>query len=311
MLRLDRFAGIPEFMATAQAGSFTAAGASLGLTKSAVSKIVARLEARLGARLFHRTTRRLSLTADGEAFLATCAIATDEIEGFEELLGAGRETPTGRVRIDLPGAFGRIHIIPVLTELMAMHPQLAISASFTDRRIDLIEDGVDIAVRIGPAPDSTDLVARQIGLQTLVICASPDYLARHGAPEDRSDLAQHHLIVGRRNRTRHAWLFRCPDGTSERAPVSGFHELEDGEAMLSAAVAGLGIAQLPTWLAHKQFESGALVPVLEHLSGGQVPISLIWVGHPAQPLRIRAVLDTITRDLNRWSDLPSPVAINK
>lgn len=298
MARGNRFAGITEFMAVARLGSFTAAGAALGLTKSAVSKSVARLEQRLDVGLFHRTTRRLSLTSDGQAFLDVCTNMTTELESFEDTIGAGLKTPSGRVRISLPSAFGRRYVTPILIDLMGQYPDLAISANFTDRRVDLIEEGFDIAVRIGIPPDTTDLVSKQIGVQTLVICGSPAYLALHGAPTAKEDLALHRCIVGRRNRTRHAWLLRGDDESTERYPVTAFQELEDGEAMLAAAEAGLGLAQLPTWLASEQFQSGALVPVLEGLSGGEVPISALWVNSAPLPLRIRVLVDAFVRKLS-------------
>lgn len=295
----DRFSGITEFLAVARLGSFTAAGASIGLTKSAISKAITKLENRLGARLFHRTTRKLSLTADGQSFLAVCASMSSDLAGFEETVGAGQSRPTGRLRIDLPSAFGRMYVVPVLVELMADYPELTVSASFSDRRVDLIEDGIDIAVRIGAPPDATDVVARQLGVQTLVVCASPAYIERYGSPTSREELALHRCIVGRRNQTRHAWLLRNTDGTSERYPVNGHHELEDGDAMLAAAVAGLGLAQLPTWLAHEQFRNGTLVEVLEGQSGGEVPVSAIRVKGGNMPIRIRAALDKLAHALSK------------
>lgn len=297
---LRRFEGIPEFVAAAQSSSFTAAGLALGMTKSAVSKAVVRLEGRLDTKLFYRTTRRISLTSDGEAFLTACNSAIADVALFEEALGAEREVPAGRVRIDLPGAFGRRYIVPILVDLMGRFPGLEVSASFTDRRVDLVEDGIDIAVRIGPPPDSVDLVARQIGVQDLVICAAPSYLEKHGVPEDLGDLVHHRLIVGRRNRTRHMWLFRTPDGRSERRPIVGHHELGDGDAMLAAAVAGAGIAQLPTWLAFRQFSSAELVPILQARSGGTVPIFLLWMAGGGVPPRIRTVIDAIVELSDTW-----------
>src|SRR5262245_47480917 len=209
-----RFDGIAEFVAVARLGSFTAVAAELGMTKSAVGRAVSRLEARLGSKLLHRTTRRLTLTHAGEAWLEHCVAALGELDRGESALLLARNTPGGEVRIDLPTAFGRLHIMPVLLDVAERFPALNLNVSFTDRRVDLIGENIDLAVRIGNLEDSTDLLARQIGVQHMVIVAAPGYLAKRGIPQSWTELNAHDCVVGRRQGNRIAWLMKQPDGST-------------------------------------------------------------------------------------------------
>jgi DNA-binding transcriptional LysR family regulator len=157
------FDGIAEFVAVARLGSFTAAAAELGVTKSAVARAVSRLEERLGAKLLHRTTRRLTLTSDGEAWLEHCAAAMAELDQGEDVISVAQRAPSGRVRIDLPSAFGRLFIMPLLLGLVQRYPALMLNVSFTDRVVDLIGEKIDLTVRIGALDNTPDLVARPLG----------------------------------------------------------------------------------------------------------------------------------------------------
>ena len=188
MSRIDQLSGVASFVEAARTGSFTAAADRLGITKSAVGKSIARLEDRLGTRLFYRTTRRSSLTLDGETYFASCASALDEIAAAETALDAGRFKPRGRLRIDMPGAFGRGVILPVLIDIAKAEPDLRFAMSFTDRIVDLVEEGIDLAIRVGPLQDSAGLIARKLTEQTLVICGSPGYLEARGIPTSPDDL---------------------------------------------------------------------------------------------------------------------------
>jgi DNA-binding transcriptional LysR family regulator len=178
----NRFDGIAEFVAVARLSSFTAAAVELGVTKSAVGRGVSRLEARLGAKLLHRTTRRLTLTSDGEAWLEHCLAALAELDRGEDVLSVAQLAPSGRVRIDVPTPHGRQFIMPLLLGLAERFPALMLNVSFTDRQVDLIGEGIDLAVRIGTLDDTPDLVARRLGVQQLVICGAPAYLAARGWP---------------------------------------------------------------------------------------------------------------------------------
>jgi DNA-binding transcriptional LysR family regulator len=272
----DRFAGIREFVLAIEKGSFTAAAAHLGVTGSAVGKSISRLEARLGVQLLHRTTRRIDPTSEGEAYLLSCRRIMEELDQAEAFLATGHREPIGRLRIDLPTTFGRRHIVPPLLALASRHGRLDLSFLLRDRAADLVAEGIDLAVRIGALGDYPDLVARRLGEQHMVICASPAYLARRGTPVSHADLSRHDCLVGWRRGARPAWLLKDESGTIGPLEVPVRHELPDGDAMIDACLAGCGLAQFPAWLAGDALRAGALTQVLQGLSGGAMPIHAIW-----------------------------------
>ncbi|HEY4201521.1 MAG TPA: LysR family transcriptional regulator [Devosiaceae bacterium] len=294
-----RFDGIAEFVAVARLGSFTAVAAELGMTKSAAGRAVSRLEARLGSKLLHRTTRRLILTPAGEAWLEHCVAALDELDRGESALTLARDTPAGDVRIDLPTAFGRLLVMPVLLDVAGGYPALRLNVSFTDRRVDLIGENIDLAVRIGNLEDSADLVARQIGVQRMAIVGAPGYIAKRGAPLSVAELAGHDCIVGRRQGHRSAWLLKQPDGSLAWHAVSVKHEIQDFETILRAVRAGQGLAQLPSWLAQEDIRDGKLLTVLDGISGGEVPINILWPRLDTLPAKLRVVVDGLVRGLSQ------------
>lgn len=295
MMDQNRFDGMSEFVATARSGSFTAAAAQLGMTGSAVGKSVSRLEARLGTKLLHRTTRRLTLTHEGEDYLETCIRVLDDLDGIEAGLARGKATPVGTLRITLPGAFGRRHILPGLLDLAARHDRLDLSVMFSERTADIITEGIDLAVRIGEPGNDADLTARRLGTQRLLICASPDYLHRHGAPVDAAELTRRDCIIGWRRTPRPGWLLKDADGKPLRQEIHVRHELSDGEAMVQAVLAGAGLCQLPTWLIADHLASGALLPVLDQFAGAEMPIHALWPSSRYLQPRLRIVIDTLAR----------------
>ena len=296
-----RFDGIAEFVAVTRLGSFTAVAAELGMTKSAVGRAVSRLEARLGSKLLHRTTRRLILTPAGEAWLEHCVAALAELDRGESALILARDTPGGEVRIDLPTGFGRLFVMPVLLDVAERYPALHLNVSFTDRRVDLVSENIDLAVRISNLDDSADLVARQIGVQHMVIVGAPGYIAKRGVPRSLADLKVHDCIVGRRQGNRVAWLLKQPDGSITRHAVSVKHEIQDFETVQRAVRAGHGLAQLPLWLVQDDIRDGRLLTVLDGMSGGEVPINVLWPRTKALPAKIRVVVDGLVRGLRELS----------
>lgn len=295
MRKPDHLSGITTFVATARQGSFTAAAEQLGLTKSAVGKSVTRLEERLGIKLFHRSTRKLSLTDDGEKFLASCQCAIDILEQAEAEVTSHITSPSGRVRIDLPAAFGRQRILPLILPITQQYPELSLTVSFTERFVDVIEEGIDLVVRIGELSDSSGLVARRLTTQKLVICASPGYLESHAEPVEPSDISLHHCVVGIRRNQPISWLLKESDGRIKRYTPPATHEFADGEAMLSAVLAGCGLSQLPLWLVGKYLETGELVEVLPGHSGGEMPISAIWPKNRQLLPKIRYIVDHLVQ----------------
>lgn len=289
----DHFAGIREFVATVDSGSLSAAALSLEVTGSAVGKSISKLESRLGVQLLHRTTRRISLTAEGEAYLSSCRLVLEEIEQAEAFLSTGNQQPIGRIRVDLPTTFGRRHIMPALIALSSRHSSLDLSVNFQDRAVDMISEGVDVAVRIGALGDYPDLIARKLGEQQLVICASNEYLNRRGVPKTRTDLKQHDCLIGRRRDNRSIWQLRNDKGETESYEVPVRHELNDGDALLCACLYGSGLAQLPNWLAKDALLKGDLVSVLPDLSGVAMPIHVVWQKTRYIQPKVRVTVDEL------------------
>ena len=289
----DRFAGIREFVLAVEKGSFTAAGAQLGLTGSAVGKSISRLEARLGVQLLHRTTRRIGPTNEGEAYLLSCRRIMEELDQTESFLATGHREPIGRLRIDLPTTFGRRHIVPALLDLATRHDKLDLSFLLRDQAADMVSEGIDLAVRIGTLGDYPDLIARRVGDQHMMICASPAYLARKGTPASHADLFHHDCLIGWRRGTKPAWLLKGESSAIEPHEVPIRHELPDGDAMLTACLNGCGLAQFPTWLAGDAVRTGALTQVLQDLSGGSMPIHVIWQKTWHLQPKVRVAVDAI------------------
>ncbi|HEY4261755.1 MAG TPA: LysR substrate-binding domain-containing protein, partial [Schlesneria sp.] len=247
----------------------------------------------------YRTTRRLTLTSDGKAWLEHCLAALAELDKGENGLSTAQHEPSGRIRIDLPTAFGRFFIMPLLLDLTERYPALKLNVSFTDRMVDLIGEGIDLSVRIGALEDTPDLIARSLGVQTLVICGTPDYLAARGTPLSGADLDDHDCIVGWRHEHDVEWSLKQPDGSIARRVIPVKHEIRDYEMMLAAIRAGCGLGQLPFWLVHDDLRSGRLVTVLDGSSGGESPINILWPRTPTLPTKTRVVIDEIVKNADR------------
>lgn len=295
----ERLKGIETFVATADAGSFTAAAEQLHLTSSAVSKSVARLEERLGVRLFERTTRRLAMTDAGAAFYRTCVRVLADLEEAEAVLAAQRSEPMGRLRLDAPATFGRLRVWPLLLRFAQQHPHLRPHVSLTDRFVDLLDEGIDVAVRIG-GPDHWPMSVghRYLGSERLIFCASPDYLAKHGTPTSHADLARHDAVLyGKADGTTSPWLIAYDAGTIERRTLEGRIVVGNGEAQVAAVKSGCGIAQLATWLVRDDIERGELVTILPELATDGLPLNLVWpVGRQLLP-KVDAVLELLAIEL--------------
>ncbi len=286
----DPFAGVTVFVAVARAGSFTKAAERLGLTKSAVGKGIARLEQRLGVKLIHRTTRLTRLTADGEAYLAACVAAMDEVTAAENALSSHHPVLSGRLHIDMPVAFGRRVLLPVLMDIVKPHPDIHLTLTFTDATSDLLREGVDLAIRFGRLEDSSHLVARKLAVQQRVICASPAYLQAHGTPTMLGDVVNHRCVVGTYNGPPVSWWVR--DGAAEaRFTPPATYQMSDAEAMIDAAVAGLGLVQLPISLVREKLRRGLLVEVLADCAGHGVEVHALWPQRGQRSPRLRHVID--------------------
>ncbi|MFM0738787.1 LysR substrate-binding domain-containing protein [Paraburkholderia xenovorans] len=297
----DRLRGVAEFVDVVDAGSFAAAGERLGVTRSAIAKIVARLEQRLGVRLLQRTTRHLSLTDEGQAYYDQCRRVVAELGAAEAALDAGRREPSGRLRLTAPVLFGRQCVAPVMQRLIERHPLLDVEMSFSDRVADLVEDGFDIAVRIGPLPDHATLIGRRLGVQRMGICASPDWLERHGRPAGIDELTGRVGIAYGRGGQSAAWRVLGADGEVHEVRIAARLRYDDLQAIADAAAAGLGLAWLPCWLMAPYLRDGRLSLVLDSNSvlGSEVHLVRPQSRHMSSKLRVAidALVDEIPRVL--------------
>lgn len=294
MLPIDSLNGITTFVAAAKAKSFTAAADQLGVTKSAVGKSIARLENRLGVKLFHRTTRTLTLSADGEAYFNACVSALEEIATAESILTSTTCIPTGRLKIDMPVAFGRQVMLPLLLEIANKYSELKLTLTFNDHLIDPIEEGVDLAIRFGEPKDSTGLIARKLTQQRWVICASPKYLAKYGIPLSLEDVEKHYAIVGYRRGQPLSWRVNQED-TSFRFIPPATHQISDGIAMIEATIAGLGLCQMPLSLFRKHIEQGDLVSVLDDFTQDLVEVYAVWPKVSHLLPKVRSLVDELIK----------------
>ncbi len=257
---IDHASEMAAFVRVVDSRGFSAASAGLGLTPSAVSKLVTRLETRLGVRLLQRTTRALNLTAEGEVFYAAARRILAEIETLENQISGQGSTPQGLLRVTTSLAFSTYQLTPVLPEFLARYPQVRLELLPTDRVVDMVEEGMDVALRIGRLAD-TSFMARKIGEDRRLICAAPSYLARHGTPSRPEDLARHDCILSRERAALNRWQFRV-DGVIRTIDVTGRLAVDEGELQMQLAVQGLGIVRLTRLTVAQAVRSGALVPLL-------------------------------------------------
>lgn len=307
----DTLKDIPVFVASVEAGSFAQAAVRLHLSRSAVGKSIARLEERLGVRLFHRTTRSQRLTDNGALFYERCLRALEEIRGAESQLETGKHQVNGRLRVAVPVLFGRQCIAPLLIELAQEHPGLELEMSFSDRVVDLVEEGFDMAVRNGALADSSVLVARRLGEHRMVLCAAPDYLFKNGQPQTVDDLRQHTAINYTRAGRVLPWQLMDYDGTSRTFIPRSSLNMDDLQAICDAALAGLGLAWLPCWMVIKEIQQGDLVPLLKQAPDVRFDVHAVWQQTPHLPLRVRIAIDMLVKRLPAVMSLEFPASIKK
>lgn len=293
--REDRARSLEIFVTVVAEGSFSAAGRQLDLTPSAVSRVIDRLEERLGVRLMLRSTRALTLTAEGHAYLCGARRVLADLDDVEQEI-ADQGAPRGRLRVSAALSHGRLCVVPLLGEFVQRYPQILVDVALTDALVDVAAGQADVAVRFGPLADSP-LTARKLGETRRVIVASPAYLARHGTPRVPEDLHGHNCLSFNFRRVEPVWPFRG-DGHGYALSVMGNIEANNGETLGQLAAAGVGIARVGTFSVADEIATGRLVPILEEFNPGDVEtIHAVFVGGANMPARVRVFVDFLTERL--------------
>ena len=256
----DTLQEMAVFSKVVGAGSLSAAARELSVSTAVVSRRLAALESRLGVRLINRTTRSLHLTDEGASYLEACNRVLSEIEEADAAVAAGRGEPQGTLRVALPASFGNQHVAPLIPGFAARYPKVLLALSLSDRYVNVIEEGFDLAVRIAELEDSS-LAARKLAPNRRVVCASPEYLRRHGTPRTVKELAQHNCLTTAAELAM-TWDYRAPDGSVGSVRVSGRYSCDNWEVLRDWALAGMGIALKSTWDVRRHLEDGSLVPLL-------------------------------------------------
>lgn len=292
---MKSLSNIQTFVRVAEVESFAKASNVLGLSTSAVSKAVARLEADLGVKLFHRTTRSVSLTPDGVRFYEGCQQLLIEFEALTAEVQGNRAIPQGRLTVSVSPAFGRICLVPLLKGFTQAFPDIMLDISMDDRTVDLAAEGIDIVLRTGQPSDSANLIASRLVAYPIGLCGSPDYFAQHGKPQHPDELAEH-VCLNFRNRDTgrlYPWVF---DVAGERKTYSGSGTvvLDNADAVVRSAISGLGISQMPLFLAKEAIAAGTLVEVLKPYRPPEIPIWICYLDRRFVATRIRAFVEFMT-----------------
>lgn len=286
---IGRSGEMQVFATVAEQGSLSAAARTLGLTPSAVSRSIARTERRLGTRLLLRTTRSITLTAEGEAYLRGARRILADLAEVEDAI-ADQSVPRGRLRVSAALGHGRLAIVPLVAAFSARYPHITVDLSLSDEVVDILGGQADVAVRFGPLPDSP-LTARRIGETGQVVVASPDYLQRHGTPQQPEDLLEHNCLRFNFRRAEPNWPF-VRDGELFSLKVCGNIECSSGEALAQLARMGAGIVRIGEFTVLDDLQRGALVPLLQAFNpGNREPIHVVFVGGAAMPARVRLFVD--------------------
>ena len=290
---MDPLDGIAAFVRVVDSGSFSAAARRLGISKSAVSAQVQRLEERLDIRLLHRTTRRLSLTEAGAAYYRHCARILSEAEAAEKAAGALQREPRGTLRISAPDSFGWRHVAPAVPAFLEHYPDLGVDISLSPTHVNLVDEGLDLAIRIGVLEDSP-LIVRKLATSRLIVSATPAYLKQHGTPREPRDLAGHNCLCTNLLPWGDEWRLAAKRG-EVRIAVGGSFRSNNADMLRAAAIDGVGIAILPTWAVFEPLRAGVLRRVIE---GWEPPASTIYAVYPGTRLmsmKVRAFVNHLAR----------------
>ena len=297
---MDRFQAIRVFCQVVESGSFSQTSARLGLSATAVSRNVADLEAHLQTRLLNRTTRKLSLTESGRTFYSRCVELLHDLEEAEREASRAAVAPRGTIRLTAPVNFGVRHLAPLIAEFLGTHPDVKFDTQLSDRIVDLVEEGFDVAIRIGTV-GSENLVARRLGETALVPCASPAYLQRHGAPATPQDLARHNCFTYEYVAPRNEWRFGDVLGGEQVVRISGNLHSNNGELLAAVAARDAGIVFEPGFIVAEEVRAGRLVPLLQDYRAPRSPIYAVYPSRKHLTAKVRVFADFL---VERFAGLP-------
>jgi len=289
---MDRFEAMRTVLAAVDGGSLSAASRSLRLPLATVSRRVSDLEARLGAQLLVRTSRRLQLTEEGAAYVSAARRILDDLDDAERTVSGEYRVPRGELVVTAPIMFGKLHVAPIVQEFLAAYPDVSVRLVLVDGVIDLVEAHVDVAVRIGHLPDST-LIGRRLGDVCWLFCASPEYLERKGRPDHPSEISEHECIAFEGLQQYREWPF-YENGQTRGVAIQPRFSVNTADAVVEAAMAGLGVARVMCYQAAEAMSGGAVLPVLPKYWLPAIPVHLVFGQRQQQPLKIRAFLDFVT-----------------
>lgn len=283
--------GVREFIAVVETDSFTVAAKQLGTSVAQVSRRIGTLEDRLGAKLFYRTTRKVSVTETGSTYYHHCRPAIESLEEAERAISDLQLRPKGNLRLSAPVAYGEKAIMPLLNEFMKLYADINIDVLLTNKKVDLIEDGFDLAIRLGVL-ESSSLIAKKLSSRTLYVCASPDYISKYGQPFTLSELGNHNCLLG----TLDHWRF-VENSQEKNMRVKGNYRCNSGPSLLNATLDGLGLAQLADYYVEPYIKSAKIIPILESY---RPPEEGVWAVHPSNRYlssKVRALIDFLDQHL--------------
>ncbi|MBI3372406.1 MAG: LysR family transcriptional regulator [Betaproteobacteria bacterium] len=304
---MDRLQAIRVFSQVVESGSFSKAAVRLDISPTAASRFVAELEAHLNTRLLQRTTRRVNLTDSGRGFYERCVQILAELDDAEQEASQASAMPRGTIRLTTSINFGMRHVTPAIAAFLVHYPQVKFDVSLSDRVVDLVEEGFDLAIRIGTAGRDT-LVARKLGETRLVPCASPAYLARHGTPATPEDLEPHNCLTYE-YALRDQWVFVDAAGREHSVRVSGSLNSNNGDLLAEAAVQGVGIVCEPTFIVGPEIRAGRLVPILQEFAAPRSPIYAVYTSRKHLSARVRLFVDFLLERFGQTADFTIPALI--
>lgn len=298
---MDKLTSMNVFVRVAKAGSFAGAARDLGISRAMATKHIMQLESELNTRLFNRTTRNISLTEVGQSYLERCQQVLLDVEEMEAAVTHLQREPRGVLKISAPPVIGATQIAPALTEYLKGYPELSVEMMLKGGQVDLIDEGVDIAIYLGPISD-TSLVARKLASSSLVVCASPEYLKEHGTPQDPEDLEDHSCLINWAIPPRNKWRFKGILGERE-ITVAGRMQANMGDPIRMAAVNGLGLVMLPKYIVGRDIEKGKLVPIMEDYAIAPLDIHAVYPHRKYLSAKVRSFVDFIQEWLPRQTGM--------